>query len=217
MKKIDVFIIDDNGTQIFCIYEETAKAEAEARNKNYLTTKLKENVFENMLKDKAFFDTDLYFERNKEEEQQTTDTKPAEQPTDTEKLLQMLEEMRSVLDSLRAENQQLKSRPRFSIEQAKEMHDRKQQLTRHKAIFEKAKENIVGALKEFDNIIEFQENETFRLVMYYLDHQTQKGKELFSIATNGVIINTMKYVKNEVLNKIADIEFQISEIEKTFI
>ena len=232
-----IFVVADKKTQYFFIYESNAKEKSEALNKKIQSQTLSEDVFKNMVNDKIFIDTEQYL-FNQQSKEVLIDVIEEEQEikshnTNNEDIKELFKQVQFLqnklnvfkdertelinnVEVLKAENLKLKTKKVVSLEEAVKMANEKKGLEANRNIFLNALDNTNTVLKELENIIDYEDNKSYRLTLNVLDHQEQEAGTLFGISNNLIIKEVIKHINLKVTEKINVINLQVTEIENKF-
>jgi hypothetical protein len=229
-----IFVIADRKKQYFFSLEQNAALKADALNKKYESQKVSEEVFKNMLNDNIFLDAAEYSENSKkltdvdlldfEQQENKTENVFIDMPTkieesagiDLKEVLKEINFLKNQLSDLQKENLILKNKKVLDLETAKKLYDKKQELLKNRSIFENALDNSRTALNEMQNIIDYDENKSYRLTLNVLDHAQQEAGTLFGISNNLVIMEVLNHINLKVNEKINFINSEVNDIENKF-
>ena len=216
--KTKFYLVVDGNESFSYLLEKNAIAEGEVRNVNFTQEEVSKKEFKKMLKDGAFLDIVEYNKANKkgERQEQTKSEKEEagkEPEIKTEDLQLQINELLQQMEEMKTENAKLKKGSGMNLETAKKLYDEKVKLSQEKEIFTNAIEKIENAFSEFDNVIDFDENTSFRLVLNAVNFTQQEQATVFSIANNHVIKELLSGVQAKTQSKISAISERIIEIE----
>ena len=202
---------NENNEVLNFIYEESANAQALVLNAEVKAVNVKKQIFENMLEEMVFQDMEKYLNENHSINED-------ESENESEKVQSQIAELMAMVEELKSENAKLKTtRPRLSLEDAVKLHEQKNKLEKNKIAFENARDFINSSLVTISGVNDFDENSNYKLVCVEFNHTTKKEHLIFSIATNGVIMEVLQEVNSKVNSKISEINMNISDIEKMYL